>query len=239
MGSGVPRSHRPGHALSPSSRRTLPPTPPGHLLVPHSAPRHTSSQPHLQSAPSKRTWLDLLVTRHGAASLVTVALTAAQADASRQKPMQQGPSGHQQPSAFAHSGAPTLTVALYHPAFGDTRPSDAQTAAVGLTSEPPRTPTVQSHIAPGHCPPSSSPREGVGWGRGASESQMLFLGSPESLPADSTPGAVWPGVAKPQVCPRRLPGGASLKAVVGEPTQDSGHHPGAPARPLPQMGLEF
>lgn len=68
---------------------------------------------------------------------------------------------------------------------------------------------------------------------------MLFLGSPESLPADSALGAVWQGVAKPQVCPRRLPGGASLKAVVGEPTQDSVRAPGAPARPLPQMGLEF
>lgn len=36
-------------------------------------PRHASSQSHLQSAPSKCTWLDLLVTQHGTASPVIVA----------------------------------------------------------------------------------------------------------------------------------------------------------------------
>lgn len=151
----------------------LPPTPPSHLLVPHSAPRHASSQPHLQSAPSKRTWLDLLVTRHGTASPVIVAVTAAQADVSGQKPMQQGPAGRQQPSAFPHSGASTLTAALCHPALGATRPSDAQTAAVGLTSEPPRTPAVQSHTAPRHRQLPAAP--GRVWaGAGAPRSPRCF-----------------------------------------------------------------
>lgn len=137
--------------------------------------------------------------------------------------------GHQ------HSQPPSITLLL--------GPLDPQTPRLPLPGsllslhEPPRfSPTRRPGTAT-----FQQPQGGCGLGRGALESQMLFLGSPESLPADSTPGAVWPGVAKPQVCPRRLPGGASLKAVVGEPTQDSGHPPppGAPARPLPQMGLEF
>lgn len=97
----------------------------------------------------------------------------------------------------------------------------------------PRTPTVQSHKAQG-APPGARGNShfpaalgGRGWGC-CSESQMLFLGSP-NLPADSALGAVWQGVAKPQVITsRRLPGGASLGSG-GEPTQDSVRAPEPPS----------
>lgn len=142
--------------------------------------------------------------------------------------------GHQ------HSQSPRITLLLR-----TLDPQMPRPCQVRLDSKPPRTPpTVQSHKAQGAPPGARGTShfpaalgEGVGWGRGASESQMLFLGSPESLPADSALGAVWQGVAKPQVCPRP-PGGASPLQWWGSPlpvsrwglSSDGGSQGTAPAR---------
>lgn len=115
VGTGVPASSPEDtlswQALTVLPHQTLPPTPPSHLLCHsfgspftlHRSP--TCSLPPRSARPA----------RHGTASPVIVVPSAAQVDAPRQKPMQQGPERCQQPSAFAHSGASTLTVALVSP----------------------------------------------------------------------------------------------------------------------------
>lgn len=129
--------------------------------------------------------------------------------------------------------APVRHVAWTQPqspcTWGCSGPQMAGTARVRTDRNPPpppRPPTIQSlqaHWATAghvwHLLPFWSPGEGVGRGleagEGASRSQRPFLGSPESLPADSALGAGRRGAAEPQVCPRRLPGGASIKAWEG------------------------
>lgn len=115
--------------------------------------------------------------------------------------------------------------------------SDPQTAG----RNPPPMTTVQSlqahwttaahmwHLLPFWSSGEAGGR-GLGTG-GASRSQRPFLGSPESLPADSALGASGPGAAKPQVCPQRLPGGASIKAW------EEGSHSGL--GPSPDPGLPY
>lgn len=115
VGTGVPASSPEDtlswQALTLSSpvRRSLPHHP-ATFSVTHSAPPS-----RFIAVPPAVCPLEVHVPRHGTASPVIVAPSAAQVDAPRQKPMQQGPARCQQPSAFAHSGASTLTVALVSP----------------------------------------------------------------------------------------------------------------------------